>query len=249
MSMREALQSSQTLIFGHRGAMADAPMNTMAAFELALRQGADGVELDTHLSRDGQPIVLHDFTLDATTDGQGQAADYTLAQLKKLDAGSWFGADFAGQRIPSLDDVLAAFGGKFLINIEIKSRMEAEQAPLVQAVSSCIRRHKLAERVIVSSFDAQLLHGFRELCPEALIGYLHYKGDAQRQLAGAMVEAWHPWIDLIDAEYMERARANGCFVNAWTVNDERRACQLRDMGVHGLITDAPGRLRDALSRC
>ncbi len=240
--------SGETLIFGHRGAMAEAPMNTLAAFELAYEQGAQGVELDTQLSKDGQPIVLHDFSVDATTDGQGAAADYTLAELQRLDAGAWFSAEFAGERIPALDDVLAAFGSKLFINVEIKSRLSGRDA-LSQAVANCITRHALLDRVIVSSFDPLLLRSFRAHCPQAMIGFLHYRGADARLVDGADQDAMHPWHELVDAAYMEGARASGSFVNVWTVNDERRARQLKGLGVNGIITDMPAKILTALKEC
>lgn len=247
-TIREAMTSGQTLVFGHRGAMADAPMNTLAAFALAHEQGAQGIELDTQLSKDGQPIVLHDFTVDATTDGRGAAADFTLAELRRLDAGSWFSPEFAGERIPALDEVLAAFGGKLFINIEVKSRMTSPDA-LSQAVATCIERHGQLDRVIVSSFDWSLLRRFRALCPQVMIGCLYYKGNVARPPDELAAEALHPWHDLVDAASMERARTGGLFVNAWTINDGRRACQLQRLGVNGIITDTPGEILTALERC
>jgi glycerophosphoryl diester phosphodiesterase len=117
----DEIYQGRTLVFGHRGAKAYAPMNTIPAFELAAQQGADGAELDVHLSRDGNPIILHDFSVDATTDGSGLARTMTLAQLKDLDAGGWFGDAFRGVRIPTLDEVFEAVGSRLYINVEIKS--------------------------------------------------------------------------------------------------------------------------------
>src|SRR5690606_28189003 len=114
----------QTLVFGHRGAKAYAPMNTIPAFELAAEQGADGIELDVHRSKDGHAVIVHDFTVDETTDGNGTVTEMTLAQLKELDAGSWFGEGFHGVQIPTLDEVFEAVGERLLINVEIKSNMQ-----------------------------------------------------------------------------------------------------------------------------
>ena len=111
------MYQGRTLVFGHRGARAYAPMNTIPAFELALKQGTDGVELDTHLSSDGVLIVLHDFTVDSTTDGNGYAKDMTLSELKELDAGKKFGEAFIGTCIPTLDEVFEAVGKKLFINV------------------------------------------------------------------------------------------------------------------------------------
>src|SRR5690242_18182539 len=129
--------SGQMLVFGHRGASAYAPMNTLPAFELAALQGADGVELDVHFSKDKQLIVLHDFTVDHTTNGTGFARDMTLAELKTLDAGSKKDPKFAGVQIPTLDEVFAAIGQKLYINVEIKSET-AETDGVEQAVADCL---------------------------------------------------------------------------------------------------------------
>ena len=246
-TMREAFASSRTLIFGHRGAMADTPMNTLSSFQAAVDQGADGVELDVHLSQDGHIVVVHDFAVDATTEGRGDVADITLAELKRLDAGSWFSDEFAGERIPTLDEVFEGFADKLFFNVELKSRFDA-RPDLESAVADCIRRYGMAERTLVSSFDARLLQRFREICPEVMMGYLHGP-DVADMMNEVPHEARHPWHDFIDEAYMRWARAAGYFVNAWTVNDGERARALRDKGVNGIITDTPAKLIAALNQC
>ncbi len=247
-SMREAMEPGKTLVFGHRGAMAYAPMNTLASFQLAYEQGADGIELDVHFSKDRQLIVLHDFTVDATTDGHGPASDFTLSDLKRLDAGSWFSPAFAGETIPTLDEVFDSVGGKLLMNIEIKSRF-AEPEALNCAVADCIRRHKMVERSLVSSFDPKLLKGFRTICPDVMMGCLQRPGGQAAWVDGLAHEARHPWHEQIDAAYMNCAKDAGYFVNAWTVNDTDRACALKRLGVNCLITDNPARIIAALESC
>lgn len=237
----------RTLIFGHRGAKAYAPMNTLPAFELALQQGADGIELDTHLSKDGELIVLHDFTVDHTTDGRGLAKDMTLAEIKALDSGSYFAASFAGTRIPTLDEVFEAVGHKLLINVEIKSET-AETDGVEQAVADCLARHDMKKRVIVSSFNPLALKRFREITSDVPIGYL-YAPDwtfFPEVMDSLPHEARHPQHPMIDAKYMEWARDHGWRVNTWTVNDPQRAVELRDLGVDGIITDNPDTVIEAL---
>ena len=245
-TIREAYSTGRTLVFGHRGAMAGAPMNTLAAFQLAVEQGADGIELDVHLSKDGQIVVLHDFAVDATTNGQGDITDMTLSELKQLDAGLWFSAEFAGERIPTLDEVFEGFAHKLYFNVELKSRFDERHA-LEAAVADCIRRHKLTEQTIVSSFDARLLQRFRAVCPEVMMGYLHGP-DISPIMNEVPHEARHPWHDFIDEAYMRWARDAGYLVNAWTVNDFDRARALRDLGVNGIITDSPADAISALNK-
>jgi glycerophosphoryl diester phosphodiesterase len=237
-----------TLVFGHRGASAYAPMNTLPAFELALQQGADGIELDVHLSGDNQLIVLHDFTVDHTTDGTGPAKLMTLAELKQLDAGYKFGEPFRGTRIPTLDEVFAAVGGKLLINVEIKSITEDTDG-VEQVTADCIQRHGLASSVIVSSFNPLALKRFRTILPEVAIGYL-YEPDYiffPEVMESLPHEALHPYYETIDAALVERAREAGQVINTWTVNEPAQAVKLRDLGVQGIITDKPDVIRQALA--
>ena len=247
-TISEALNSGETLVFGHRGAMAQAPMNTLASFQEACAQGADGIELDAQWTKDERLVVMHDATVDATTDGQGAVAELTLAQLKALDAGGWFAAAFAGESIPTLDEVFAAFKDRMLINVEIKS-IPAASSGVEQAVADCIMRFACAERVIVSSFDPHVLRRFRAVCPDVMIGYLYVPMSGAPPLGDQTFEALHPWHDLIDEAYMAQARRSGHYVNAWTVNDRARAIELAGLGVNAIITDDPARIIAALGRC
>lgn len=244
----EAIYQGRTLVLGHRGAKAYAPMNTLPAFELAAEQGADGVELDTHLSKDGHLIVLHDFSVDHTTDGSGLARDMTLAELKQLDAGSkLFGERFAGTRIPTLDEVFESVGKRLFINVEIKS--EAEQTDGVeQVVADCIARHNLSKTIIVSSFNGLALQRFHAIMPEVAIGFLYapdytYFPEA---VEGLPLQARHPHHTMINNDYMKWARSLNLRVNTWTVNDPQRAIELKKLGVDAVITDAPDVILEAL---
>lgn len=237
------------LIFGHRGASADAPMNTLAAFELAAEQGADGIELDVHRSSDGAVVVLHDFDVDATTDGSGPISAMTLDQIKVLDAGKWFGEQFTGLRVPTLDEVFDAVGQKLFVNVEIKSRT-AETDGVEQAVADCIARHRMAERVLVSSFNPLALHRFREIAPDVPVAALDASAipDSLREMMRDFPhEAVHPHMDQVTAELVGEARRAGRRVNVWTVNDTDRARELAALGVDAIITDVPGVLRAALA--
>lgn len=251
LTIREAFNAGKTLVFGHRGAMARAPMNTLAAFELARAEGADGIELDLRLSRDGHLVVIHDDLVDATTDGRGSVADMTLAEIKRLDAGSWFADSYAGETIPTLDEVFDAFGGVLLINIEIKSSRDSVDR-LERRLAQCIRRHNMRERIIISCFDPVVLQRIRGMMPMVLMGFL-YQPDMPAEhylrLKKLWHEARHPRHDMVDQGYMNWARAQGYIVNVWTVNDPQRAIALRDLGVNAIITDEPGLIIRALEQC
>ncbi len=249
MTPKDILQQmyhGQTLVFGHRGAKAYAPMNTLPAFELAWEQGAHGIELDVHRSRDGHPVIVHDFTVDGSTDGSGRVVDMTLDELKSLDAGSWFDESFAGVRIPTLDEVFEAVGKKLIINVEIKAQ-SPDTDGVEQVVADCITRHGMEERVILSSFNPLTLQRFREIAPNIPIGFLYMPNMSTSNLMSPdSHEARHPYHESINADMMLWAKKRGYFVNVWTVNDPQQAVEFRDLGVDGLITDTPDVILKAL---
>ena len=249
-SIYQAMASGETLILAHRGSIASAPMNTMAAFELAIEQGADGIELDVQRSSDGHAVIMHDFTVDATTGGNGAVAEKSLSELQELDAGSWFSRDFAGERIPTLDQVFASFGVRSLFDVEIKSANDGSNGT-EELLAESIQRYSVQDRVVVSSFNPFVLLKFRQLMPKVMIGFLYVPAlppEYVSPLRELSHEARHPWHDMVDEEYMRWARENDYYVNTWTVNDLGRAAELRKLGVNAIITDNPKLLVDAFSR-
>jgi glycerophosphoryl diester phosphodiesterase len=242
---------SRPKVFAHRGAKAVAPENTLPAFAKAVELGADGVELDVQCSKDGVLVVMHNFTVDHTTDGTGPVAELTAAELAKLDAGSHFSPEFAGVGVPTLEQVLETVGGKLHLNIEIKSEDPmggGEVEPLVDL----IQRHNLYDQVIVSSFNPIALVKLRNTDPQVSLGLLYYGQPLPaflRELWLSPVlrpEAFHPHFKLIDADYMTWAKSVPAMVNTWTVNDPDEARRLADLGVDTLITDVPDILLAAL---
>jgi len=183
-------------VLGHRGASHAAPQNTLAAFRKAADVGADGVELDVHLSRDGVPVVIHNDSVDATTDGTGLVRDMTLVQLQALDAGAHFDAAFAGERIPTLEEVLAEVGMRLLTNIELKA---GQTSALVPAVVELVRRMGMATRVWFSSFKPYALYRARALAPEIPCGLLYGPLNLGTLLLRPFTphEALHPYKDSI----------------------------------------------------
>jgi glycerophosphoryl diester phosphodiesterase len=242
----DQIYQDRTLVIGHRGARAYAPMNTIPAFELALQQGADGIELDAHLSKDSAIIVLHDFTVDATTNGSGAAKDMTLAELKELDASEQFSTTHKGVQIPTLDEVFEAVGKHLFINIEIKS-ITMETDGVEQAIADCILRHNLTRSVIISSFNPYALQRFRQILPAIPIGYLYAKDYTffPEMMDALPHEARHPHYSMIDAQYMQWARGHQYRVNTWTVNDVAEARRLHALRVDALITDTPDKIIEA----
>lgn len=245
-----AIYDDQTLVFGHRGARAYAPMNTLPAFELALAQGAHGIELDVHRSLDGYPVIVHDFHVDATTNGSGSVTQMTLAELKALDAGSWFDPKFTGVCIPTLDEVFEAVGKRLFVNVEIKSITE-ETDGVEQVVADCIRRHSMIERVIVSSFNPLTLMRFRAILPDVPLGFLYeesfdFPARAAMRDPNLTYEAFHPHHAGITASVIVEQKRLGRCLNTWTVNDPQRASDLQMLGVDGIITDNPDLILKAL---
>jgi glycerophosphoryl diester phosphodiesterase len=223
-------------------------MNTLPSFELALEQGADGVELDVRLTRDGEMVILHNDTVDESTDGKGLVRDFTLGEIKALDAGSYFDPKFAGTRIPTLDEVFETIGKRTRINVEIKA--EGLRGDVVEIkVAEAIRRHGLARSIIVSSFNPLTLRRFRREMPEVPIGFL-YEPSTQfitsHLMMGLPHEARNPHYSLIDRKFMAWAKGAGYRVNTWTVNDPVRAIELRNWGVDCIITDQPDTIIAAL---
>lgn len=239
--------SQRPLIFAHRGASHAAPQNTLVAFRKALEMGADGVELDVHLSADGVPVVIHDERVDTTTNGSGAVADLTLAQLQALDAGVRFDPAFAGERIPTLEEVLTTFGQRLLINIELKAFLRRDDA-LEAAVVALVRRLGLTERVWFSSFKPYALAQARALAPEIPCGLLYDPLSFGARLFGPITphEALHPHHGLLTEARIRRAHRHGLWVVTWTVDDVTRARMLAAWGVEGLITNEPARLLAAL---
>jgi glycerophosphoryl diester phosphodiesterase len=183
-------------IIAHRGASACAPENTLAAFKLALEQGADAVELDAKLSADGQVVVIHDQTVDRTTPATGRVCDYRLAELCKLDAGSHYDVAFKGEPIPSLEEVSKAIGQLTFINVEL-TNYASTWDNLPDKVAELVKRYKLSRRVIFSSFSVANLIHIHRLVPEAPVGLLvekGWRGALVRTTLGKLVnyQSFHP---------------------------------------------------------
>lgn len=238
---RSAWVRERPLVYGHRGFSAAAPMNTVAAFERAAEVGADGVELDVQLTSDGHAVVIHDYSVDATTDGSGTVCDMSLAQLRELDAGSWFGAAWRGNVIPTLAEVFEAVGHRLLINVEIKTTPQQDDG-IEEVVAHEIRAASMEQRVLVSSFNPLALTRFRKVMPQVPIGCLSFVDMPVEWLEQSLslgCEAHHPQDEEVDAAFMATARAAGRLVNTWTVNDPARALELVALGVDGIVSDRP----------
>ena len=237
-------------VFAHRGARRAAPENTLPAFAAALEMGVDGIELDVHLTSDGQLVVIHDFDVSKSTDGAGLVSTMTAAQVAALDAGSHFSPSFAGTRVPTLDEVFDLVGDRCAVNIEIKSQ-DPYARDASDAVVAFIQRRNLRQQVIVSSFNPMTLIKLRYLDHSIALGLLH-EGEMptflREALAGPPIqpEALHPHYLAVDHSYMTWAQQIGCRVNTWTVNDPLEAQHLVALGVNVIMTDVPDQILAAL---
>ena len=265
---------NRPLVWGHRGAMAFAPQNTVASFLLAQEQGADGVELDVQLTRDGVLVVFHDARVDALTDGHGPLGSLTWDQVRRLDAGSHFGRAWKDSRIPTLEDVLAALDPRLTVNVELKTALSeeawwdkwltlvrgpralsqarlaaarAEAQPLAGATAKVLAVNP--GRFLISSFDPLALAAVKRLLPTVPLGFLHSPSvpwDTPALMTNIEHQAWHPHHSQVNAASVARAKAAGHRIHVWTVNDSDQATRLARLGVDALITNRPGEILAAL---
>jgi glycerophosphoryl diester phosphodiesterase len=236
------------LVIAHRGASAEAPENTIAAFELAIAHGADGIELDVHLSRDDQPVVIHDFRLERTTDGAGRVRDHTVRELKRLDAGGWRGARFRGQRIQTLQEVLERFRDRTRFWIELKAGSDRYQG-IEERVVSMIEIYDVLERALVQSFDSAALDQVRILNPEVRLGVLTTGAGIETLIRrGGAARAICTDARRVTAHDLAAIRQAGLDCYVWTVNEPAQMDRLVEWGVSGIITDRPDLLRARLDR-
>ena len=242
---------SRPLCIAHRGASARAPENTLAAFSEAVRLGANAIELDVHLTADGVPVVIHDGTVDRTTNGRGEVAAMTSKDLRRLDAGSWFSSRFRGERVPTLEESLEFARGRCGMNVEIKDpparRATGRDAPpaapdaVARAVALAVMRTRFNDFLVVSSFSPRALQQARAAMKRVRLGYL-----VSRSLRGLRAVhrrvglfSVHPHVRLAGPRRIRLARRLGLVVVFWTVNDLRLMRRLLALGGDGLMTDDP----------
>jgi glycerophosphoryl diester phosphodiesterase len=226
-------------IYAHRGASGDAPENTLAAFDLAVAQNADGIELDVTLSNDGEVVVIHDDTVDRTTNGKGYVRDMTLSQLKELNAGQ-------GERLPTLDEVLKRFGDKIIINIELK-RIKPLTGLLPIKVAALINQYQLRESVLVSSFSPRNLRNFRKHSKDVALGLLTLPRLAKKWFWRWFdFDALHPHHSDVTQTLVQEMHQKNCQVNVWTVDEPDEITRLVTLNVDGIITNHPARTRTCL---
>jgi glycerophosphoryl diester phosphodiesterase len=226
------------LVIAHRGASGYLPENTLPAYELAVAQRADMIEVDLHRTRDGAVVITHDEEL-AGIGGRGEIADATLAEVRALDAG-------AGARVPTIDELLDGFGSRIPLNLELKRGTRHEYAGLEEAALDALIRRGLLDRMLFSSFYDPVLERLRALSPEARIALLISRKFPQGAVARARAlgaEALNPEDSIVTKDLVQEAHDAGLAVYVFTVDAEAELRRFLDLGVDGIFTNLPDRLR------
>jgi glycerophosphoryl diester phosphodiesterase len=225
---------------GHRGAKGHAPENTLISFAVAVGMGVNVVETDVHLSRDGQVVLIHDHSVDRTTNGHGLVKDLTLVELKKLDAGSWFDARFAGEQIPTLDELLSWARDKVAVAIEIKNG-PIYYPDIATKTIQVIRKHRMERQVILISFDHLVVREAKRIAPGIAGGILYVGGLADPVGAArvACADALHPHWSFVTPDLVQTVHAAGLALSPWNPNDLPTLRMLNEIGVDSVGTDYP----------
>jgi glycerophosphoryl diester phosphodiesterase len=241
------------LVIAHRGDSAHRPENTLASFASALEIGAAYAEFDVHLTRDGEVVVIHDATLDRTTNGHGAVRSLTLAEIRSFSAGypARFGSTYAGERVPTLGEVLGLLRDRALAMIEIKPDAVTDDAEggIEAHVVEEVRKARMEKEVALISFERRALVRCRTLAPEILRGHLFERGKAGDMLAGAREvgsELIMPEKRLLSDEVRDRAREAGVKVATWVVDDVEEMRRLMRFELYGVGSNRPGEMLEAL---
>lgn len=238
-----ANDKNSPIVVAHRGASKDAPENTLAAFNKAIEMGADAVELDVQLSADGEAVIFHDFAVDRTTDGSGNVEDMTLAELRKLDAGSWFDPQFKGERIPTLKEAIELIDGRAKVFVELKTEAKGDFG-LEKRVIEVVKETGSEHSTIMISFNPiSLIHARRRFSgvPIGLL-YANDTPDFLRERKFAPLihpQALLPGIEMATGDHVAKMLDRGHRVIVWTVNEPEQMERMISMGADGIITDTP----------
>ena len=229
----------EMICFAHRGLSEHAPENTMAAFQAAVKAGAKAIELDVQRTKDGQVVVMHDFYLGRTNNGQGLLKDYTYEELSRLDAGSWFSPEYTGEKLPLLEDVLRQLPADILLNIELKKLALEADSDLAESVVGLLRRYP--RPVLISSFDHYLLKEVQTIDDTLPLGLLYGSklSDvfAYARQSGLKISAIHPSVECVSPELIERAHQLDIKVNVYTVRRREEAAMLKAYQADGIFVN------------
>lgn len=241
-------------IIAHRGASAYYPENTIPSFEGAIAMGADMIELDVQLSLDKEVVVYHYKKMSTRTDGRGKIADYPLASLKKLDAGSWFDKRFLHTRIPTLIEVLHICKNKIAVNIEIKTEAVTNMIAdgIEEKCLKIVEESGMCEHIIYSSFDPRAILHLKQIDNNAAVAVLFDKKHYGSKLPVDIIQiknadAFNCSVYECNKKWLKNVKDKNIPINIYTINDERKMKRFIDMGVNGIFTDKPDVLKKVLA--
>src|SRR5919108_2783997 len=238
------LRSGRILLGGHRGNAYECPENTLVSFRSAIELGVDVIECDVHRSEDGALPVIHDHLIDRTTNGSGLVRDHTLAELQRFDAGRWKDPRFAGERIPSIDEVLAVAKGKVGVAIEIKN-LPLPYPGIEDAVVSAVKNADMIHEVVVISFDHRSIKRIGDLEPEILTGVLEASRpvDVLRVMDDADADVFCPHWVAIEPETAAELHDAGKLIGVWTVDDAFSLAWSKALPANAIYTNKPREIR------
>lgn len=241
------------VVIGHRGASAYYPENTLSAIKAAYEMGAEMVEFDVLLSKDGVPVVIHDETLDRTTNGKGKVEDYTLEELKKMDAGSWFGEEHKGEPIPTLEEVIQFAKGKIALNIEIKTEAVTDSVRngIEEKALKLVQQYEMEDYVLFSSFDYRAIAHLRELNVNISTALLYERSQSGGRMPAELVDDYRAnAFNCSKRQFSKKwARDTGEHkipVFVYTINSEREMKKIISRGASGIFSDKPDLLKQVV---
>ena len=232
------------IVTAHRGASHVAPENTLSAMAAAVEAGAEFAELDVGLTRDGEVVLMHDRTVDRTTNGTGDLGDFSLNELRALEAGSWFSEEFDGEPIPTLREVIRFARGRLKLNIEIKT--SREEPTIAAAVVDIIRSEDFGEECMVTSFSRETVEEVKRIAPELRTGFIFGKDYPEDVFEGGwdVLSSNH---EVVDSVFVARAKESGKSVHVWTVDERELMLKLMALGVDGIISNRPDLLLEVMA--
>ncbi len=240
-----------TLNVAHRGNPHDTPESTLVSFGSALEVGVDMIEFDVNLLADGALAVMHDPTVDRCTDGSGALEEMTLAQVRALDAGAWFDAEFAGERVPTLAETLAAIPASTLLNMHLET-VRDEDASFEMDVLAHIREANASDRALIVHHDQRSLDRLREIAPELRYCLLPMCEDGLEYIERAQAEGFEvlqPGRGMMSAEFCAAVHEAGMRANVFYANAREDMEQYIEWGIDGILTDHPRLLKQVIGEC
>jgi glycerophosphoryl diester phosphodiesterase len=237
------------LVIAHRGDCSSAPENTLTAFKAALAAGAHAVEFDVHITKDGQPVVMHDATVDRCTNSKGAVADLSLADIKLLDAGSWFAGPLEGEQVPTLDEAIEALPAPTVLFIHLRAH-ENSSDRCERCLAEAADKHAIRKRMVITHHTRHGLQRLREMDPALRLCWIPYGGQPGEEYVD---DAYYlgcrfmqPRAAEIDEHFVQYAHEKGMWVNAFWADEVGEMERLIRVGVDGIITNYPRRLRETL---